>query len=82
MSGADLEFAPDALEAIARKAMTEGTGARSLRGILEKTLLELQFGLGDAENRGRKYTVTADMILGKPKLTVSPPPADTRLKAA
>jgi len=38
-----LTFAEGAIEAIAHKALEKGTGARGLRGILEKCLLEVMF---------------------------------------
>lgn len=39
----DLEFTPEALKAIARAAIEKGTGARSLRGILENVLTEMMY---------------------------------------
>ena len=45
MEGADLEFRPDALGAVARKAMERKTGARGLRSILESVLLDTMYEL-------------------------------------
>lgn len=45
LEGADLEFRPDALLAIAKKAMKRKTGARGLRTILEKVLLDTMYDL-------------------------------------
>ena len=39
LDGVELEFTPDAIEAIARTALRRGIGARGLRSILEETLL-------------------------------------------
>ncbi|CAB4657893.1 MAG: ATP-dependent Clp protease ATP-binding subunit ClpX [Actinobacteria bacterium] len=39
----ELEFAPDALEAIAELALKRGTGARGLRAILESVLLTVMY---------------------------------------
>ncbi|EXF90450.1 C-terminal, D2-small domain, of ClpB family protein [Bordetella holmesii 30539] len=40
MEGAELDIRPDALTAIARKALKRKTGARGLRSILESALLD------------------------------------------
>jgi ATP-dependent Clp protease ATP-binding subunit ClpX len=45
MEGASLEFTPEALNAIARRALERGTGARGLRSVLEDLLLEAMFDL-------------------------------------
>ena len=41
----ELEFREDALSAIAKKAMKRKTGARGLRTLLEKTLLDTMYEL-------------------------------------
>ncbi len=43
MEGVQLEFVPDALEALASLAMKKGTGARALRGLLEKLMLDIMY---------------------------------------
>ena len=45
MEDCDLEFRDDALKTIAKKAMKRKTGARGLRTILEKTLLDTMYDL-------------------------------------
>lgn len=45
MEGAELEIRPDALKAIARKAIKRKTGARGLRSILESALLDTMYEL-------------------------------------
>lgn len=45
MEGVQLEFVPDALEALASLAMKKGTGARALRGILEKLMLDVMYDI-------------------------------------
>ena len=57
-----LEFTPDALQAIAQKAITRKTGARGLRSIVEQTLLDTMFNLPDQKDID-KVTVTAATIL-------------------
>lgn len=50
MEGVELEIRPDALSAIARKAMERKTGARGLRTILEQILLDTMYDLPSMEN--------------------------------
>lgn len=50
MEGAELVFRDDALHSIARKAMERKTGARGLRSILEKILLDTMYDLPSEQN--------------------------------
>ncbi|NBT27907.1 MAG: ATP-dependent Clp protease ATP-binding subunit ClpX [Gammaproteobacteria bacterium] len=61
LEGVELEFRDDALRAIARRALARKTGARGLRSILEKALLETMFELPSMENVTR-VTVDANVI--------------------
>ncbi len=45
MEDCELEFREDALRSIARKAMERKTGARGLRTIMEKVLLDTMYDL-------------------------------------
>ena len=45
MDGVELEIRPDALRAIARKALERKTGARGLRSIVEHALIDTMFDL-------------------------------------
>jgi len=49
MEGVELEFRPEALVAIAKKALARKMGARGLRAILENILLETMYDLPSAE---------------------------------
>jgi ATP-dependent Clp protease ATP-binding subunit ClpX len=49
----ELEFADDALEAIADQALLRGTGARGLRAILEEVLLNLMYELPSRSDVGQ-----------------------------
>lgn len=60
----DLQFMPEALEAIADKAMEKKTGARALRAILEDLMLDIMFEIPKDENIGR-VIITRDYIEGK-----------------
>jgi len=50
MEEVELEFRPDALTAIARKAIKRKTGARGLRTIVESVLLDIMYDLPSMEN--------------------------------
>jgi endopeptidase Clp ATP-binding regulatory subunit (clpX) len=60
----DLEFAPDALEAIAEKALEKKTGARALRAIIEELMLDIMYEIPKDDNIGR-VIITRDYIEGK-----------------
>ncbi len=61
LEGVELEIRDDALKAVAKKAMERKTGARGLRSILEKALLETMFELPSMKNVV-KVTVDASVI--------------------
>ncbi len=50
MEGAELEIRPDALHAIACKALERKTGARGLRSIMEQLLLDVMYDLPTEKN--------------------------------
>jgi ATP-dependent Clp protease ATP-binding subunit ClpX len=64
MEGVDLEFRPDALAAVAQKALKRKTGARGLRTILEQVLLDTMFDLPSLENVS-KVVVDEAVICGQ-----------------
>jgi ATP-dependent Clp protease ATP-binding subunit ClpX len=43
MEGVELEFTPDALRELAAQAIKKGTGARALRSLLEKIMLDVMY---------------------------------------
>ncbi len=49
----ELDFTPEALEAVAEQALLRGTGARGLRAILEEVLLHVMYDLPSVTNVGR-----------------------------
>jgi ATP-dependent protease Clp ATPase subunit len=54
MDDVQLDVHPDAVREIAAQAMKKGTGARALRGILEKLMLEQMFEIpGNPGHRSR-----------------------------
>jgi ATP-dependent Clp protease ATP-binding subunit ClpX len=66
MEGAELEIRPDALKAIARKALKRKTGARGLRSILEQLLLEIMYELPSLQNV-QKVVIDESAIDGEGK---------------
>jgi ATP-dependent Clp protease ATP-binding subunit ClpX len=50
MDGVQLEFVPDALDALASLAVKKGTGARALRGILEKLMLDVMYEIPGSDD--------------------------------
>ena len=65
----ELEFADDALEAVADQALLRGTGARGLRAILEEVLLNVMYDLPSRDGRVRSASST-----GRSCATRSTPP--------
>lgn len=64
MENVELEFRPEALHAVAKKALERKTGARGLRSILEHVLLNVMYELPGLENVS-KVVVDENAILGK-----------------
>ena len=62
--GTKLEFEPEALSAIAKKAIDRNTGARGLRSIIEHSLMETMYEIPSLENV-EKVVVTKECIEDK-----------------
>jgi ATP-dependent Clp protease ATP-binding subunit ClpX len=62
MEQAELEFEPEALKAIARKAMKLDTGARGLRNVIESLMLNMMYELPEAGAAGNRYAITDDLV--------------------
>ncbi|MDW8263860.1 MAG: ATP-dependent Clp protease ATP-binding subunit ClpX [Gemmataceae bacterium] len=77
MEGAELEFHPDALREIARRAKERDTGARGLRSIVEEIMTDIMFELPDLEPKG-KYAVTPAVVRGEVPLFQKAPAADKK----
>ncbi len=61
LDGIELEFAEDAIEAIADKSLERKTGARGLRAIMESTLMDLMYRI-PSDDTIRKCTITRDAV--------------------
>jgi ATP-dependent Clp protease ATP-binding subunit ClpX len=67
----ELEFTPDALEAIADQALLRATGARGLRAILEEVLLDTMYELPGRADVGR-VVIDGDTVRSKVNPTLVP----------
>jgi ATP-dependent Clp protease ATP-binding subunit ClpX len=65
MEGVDLEIRPEALHAIAKKALARKTGARGLRSICEALLTDAMFDLPGAVHVTLRYAEEKLAVLQK-----------------
>lgn len=74
MDGVELEVTPDAIEAIAEKAIERKTGARGLRGIMEKLMTNIMYEV-PSRNDVRKCIVTRETVEAEkePELVLTEP---------
>ncbi len=68
MDGAELEFTDDSVRRIAQKAIEMKTGARGLRSIIEKVMLDIMYELPSKKFNGT-LKIDRSVIDGKKKLT-------------
>jgi ATP-dependent Clp protease ATP-binding subunit ClpX len=73
----ELEFTPEALDAVADQALLRGTGARGLRAILEEVLLGVMYELPSRDDI-EKVVIDADVVLDKVNPTLVPRAATPR----
>jgi ATP-dependent Clp protease ATP-binding subunit ClpX len=64
MEGVELEFTPDALHALAAQSLKKGTGARALRGLIEKLMLDLMFDVPEVADIVH-VKITASVVRGE-----------------
>lgn len=69
MDNTELEFEPDAVDEIAKKAVERETGARGLRTIVEDIMLDIMYEVPSMPN-AEKVIITKDCVLkkGEPKI--------------
>ncbi len=77
----ELEFEPEALQAIARKTIERHTGARGLRSVVESFLTGLMYNV-PSDYTVEKVTVTADTVLkdAQPQIVYNPDRKPVNLK--
>ncbi|MEJ8279036.1 ATP-dependent Clp protease ATP-binding subunit ClpX [Pseudonocardia spirodelae] len=71
MDGVELDFAEDALEAVADQAILRGTGARGLRAIMEEVLLPVMYDIPSRDDVA-KVVVTAQTVRDNVNPTIVP----------
>jgi len=81
LDGVELDFEPDALEAIADLAVLRKTGARGLRAIMEEVLGPIMFEVPSDDEVGR-VIVTKDAVLNNAAPTIVPRSIERAEKSA
>ena len=81
MDNVQLQFADDAIEAIAQEAHRRKTGARALRGIVEELMLDLMYDL-PSQTAVKEFTVTKAMVEEHTGGKVLPLPGTEQQKTA
>lgn len=73
LDGVDLEFTPEALKAIAKKAIEQETGARGLRAIVESFMNDIMYAV-PSDNTIEKCIITEETVTngGKPEFICNP----------
>jgi ATP-dependent Clp protease ATP-binding subunit ClpX len=66
MEGVELEFSSDALRELAAQALKKGTGARALRGLLERMMLDVMFDVPSTDDI-LSVKITRPVVLGESK---------------
>ena len=66
MDGVELDFTPDALRELAAQAIHKGTGARALRAMLERLMLDLMFEIPESDDIVAAK-ITRPVVLGESK---------------
>ncbi len=64
MEDCELTFTDEALNEIADEAIEKGTGARGLRSIMEKIMLDIMFDLPE-QQKGKQYVIDENVVRGK-----------------
>jgi len=79
LDGVELEFTPDAINAVADLAMVRGTGARGLRAIIEEVLLHVMYDVPSREDIA-KVVVTGEVVSDNVNPTLIPREVETKKK--
>jgi len=66
MEGVELEFSDDSLKELAAQAIKKGTGARALRGLIEKLLLDVMYEVPGADDI-LSVKITKGVVQGESK---------------
>jgi ATP-dependent Clp protease ATP-binding subunit ClpX len=66
MEGVELEFSDEALRELARQALKKGTGARALRSLLERLMLDVMYDVPSSDDVLHVH-ITQPVVLGQSK---------------
>ena len=66
MEGVELEFSLDALHELARQAIKKGTGARALRSLLERLMLDIMYDVPSNDDILHIH-ITQPVVMGDSK---------------
>lgn len=80
IDGTVLEFTPDAIDAIADKAIARDTGARGLRSIIEEFMMPIMYDAPSA--KADKITITADVVNKTTVINLTAPALNPAAKSA
>ena len=69
MEGVELAFSPEALRELAVQAIRKGTGARALRALIERLMLDVMYDIPSSEDV-LAVTITRPAVLGETKPVV------------
>ena len=72
LDGIELKFSEPALKAISREALKRKTGARGLRSILEKMMLDVMFEIPSLNKKGCLNIDEDDILKGTVELDIEP----------
>jgi ATP-dependent Clp protease ATP-binding subunit ClpX len=61
MEGVKLTFTPEAVEEVAKEAVTRGVGARGLRIIMEDLMLDLMYDI-PSQSSVKEVVITRDVV--------------------
>ena len=66
MEGVELQFSPEAVRELASQAHKKGTGARALRGLIEKLMLDVMYDVPESSDI-LNIRITKPVVLGESK---------------
>ncbi len=72
LDGIQLEFSDKALVAIAKEAEKRKTGARGLRSIIERLMLDVMYEIPSRSEKGRLLVDDKDILSGHVKMDIEP----------
>ena len=75
----ELEFTPEAIRAVAVRALERGTGARGARAILEEVLLHVMYDVPSRDDIG-KVIVTEEVVVYDVPPTLVPRESEAKKK--